>query len=170
MLTKFRQLKFGYTPIDFRQQQTDAAEQILISYIRSAAKFDMLTNVPATLEVFGLAKQYIGPSFREWMIFNFGGGAGMRAAFVRRIHAWIVGTTSARTVTNAVRLDLNRLQFLSDEGQLKLPTVFPAIDPTAPTTLNFNLVEDRHFFEMIAVLGPELTARFLLSLNGIRTT
>lgn len=168
MRNEYRRLKFGNVPVEWRAPQVEASEQILISYLRTAASFDLMADSTSAIEVYALAKNYIGKSFKDWLIANFNGGVGVRSSLVRRIVTWIEGKVSYKAITSEVRRDMNRLDFLRPENpQLATPIMYDDV-PSGDSILDFSKVKDRHFFEMIAVLGPELTAHFLLGLNGIR--
>lgn len=168
MRNEYRRLKFGSVPVEWRQPQVESAEQILISYLRSSGSFELAGDATPAIEIFAIAKQYIGKSFSHWLIANFNGGVGVRASLVRRIVAWVDGKVSYKAITSEVRRDMNRLDFLRAENpQLAIPIVAEP-DLSGDSSLDFSRIKDRHFFEMLAVLGPELTANFLLSLNGIR--
>ena len=170
MRNEFRRLKFGMVPVEWRQPQIDASEQTLISYLRASKDFSLLGDISSSLEVFTLAKQYIGSNFRDWLIANFNHGSGARASLVRRIVAWVKGGIPVRGLVSEIHRDIKRISFLQGvDPQLQIPIVFQnnPNDQTATSDLDFSIIEDRHFFELIAALGPELTAKFLLTLNGI---
>ena len=171
MRNEYRRLKFGVVPLEWRQPQVDAAEQILLSYLRSSKDFSLQNDVNSSLEIFTFARNYVGKNFKDWLIANFNNGTGTRASLVRRIVAWIDGKVSYKAITSEIRRDFNRIDFLiGPDPQLKTPFVFhnnPNMDDKGPG-LDFSNVDDRHLFEILAVIGPEMTAHFLLSLNGIR--
>ena len=171
MRNEYRRLKFGVVPAEWRQPQVDSAEQVLLSYLRTARDFSLQSDINASIEIFTLARHYIGKSFKDWLVANFNNGTGTRASLVRRIVAWVNGDVSYHALTGEVRRDLNRIDFLrGPDSQLKIPFVFDnaPVNKQGGPSISFDKVKDRHFFEIIAVLGPELTAHFLLSLNGIR--
>lgn len=169
MRDEYRRLKFGCCPADWRQPQVEASEQILLSYLKTSKGFGLTRDVPATLEIFGIAKQFVGKNFQSWLIANFNNGSGARAPLVRAIVAWSKGKISSRYLIGELRRDLGRIDFIPPaELQLAQPIIFNDHPTNGEETLSFAGVVDRHFFEMIGVFGPELTAHLLLSLNGIR--
>lgn len=167
MQNEFRRLKFGVVPSEFRGPQVDSCEQVLISYIRTAHDYSLQTDINATVEIFSYARKYIGKSFQEWLIANYNNGTGSRAGLVRRIVSWIEGKVTKQAITGEVKRDLNRIAYLDEGAQLATAFIFDN-SPSPNCNVNFAIVKDRHFFEILAILGPELTAQFLLSLNGIR--
>lgn len=169
MHDEYRRLKFGLVPVVWRQPQVDASEQILMSFLRTFRSFDMGNKVTPTLEVFGIAKQYVGNDFRNWLIANYNNGIGVRASLAKIILSWVNGKVSSPYVIQEVKRDLNRLDFLTPaDPQLSQPVIYDGRPGTNAGVLDFSPVKDRHFFEFITVLGPELTAHLLLSFNGIR--
>lgn len=169
MRDEYRRLKFGCCPADWRQPQVEASEQILLSYLKTSKGFGLTRDVPTTLEIFGIAKQFVGKNFQSWLIANFNNGTGARAPLVRAIVVWSKSKISSRYLIGEVRRDLGRIDFIPPvELQLSQPIVYNDLPVNGEESVDFSGIADRHFFEMIAVLGPELTAHLLLSLNGIR--
>lgn len=169
MRDEYRRLKFGCCPADWRQPQVEASEQILLSYLKTSKGFGLTRDVPATLEIFTIAKQFVGKNFQSWLIANYNNGSGARAPLVRAIVTWAKGKISSRYLIGEVRRDFGRIDFVPPvELQLAQPIVYNDTEIGHDESLDFSGVSDRHFFELIAVLGPELTAHLLLSLNGIR--
>lgn len=169
MRDEYRRLKFGCCPVDWRQPQVEASEQILLSYLKTSKGFGLTRDVPTTLEIFGIAKQFVGKNFQSWLIANFNNGTGARAPLVRAIVVWSKGNISSRYLIGEVRRDLGRIDFIPPvELQLAQPIIYNDAPVNGEEKVDFSKVSDRHFFEMISVLGPELTAHLFLSLNGIR--
>lgn len=170
MPNEYRRLLYGVVPLTLSNEQLEQSEQILISYLRTARDFSLMTDVNSSIEIFKIAKSYVGTSFKDWLIANFNNGVGTRASLVRRIIAWIEGKVSFKAVTSEVRRDLNRIDFLDkDDPQLVTPFIWHNNpNDKSQSNLDFSKVEDKHFFEMLSIMGPELTANFLLSLNGYR--
>lgn len=167
MHNEFRYLKYGLVPIDLDDKTLDRNEQILISYLRTAASFQLLLDTESSLEVFEIAKSYIGKNFANWLTANYRGGHGARALLCKTLLLWEKSKVSDRAILDSVVRDLNHIDFLK-KTETGLNNVI-GYDTTFPSsTLDFSKVKDELFFNFIAFLGPEMTAKFLLSLNGIK--
>lgn len=168
----FRRLRFGTVPFEFTDAQVMKAERFLVGYVRSCQQVAILTDVSATLEVFQLAKAYIGQDFKQWLTVNYNNGSGVRAPLCRAIAAWHHRTLSDRGLLSEVKRDLNRLSFIEGQfGQLAQMEVFnhtPAAPDVVEEVPRFTTITDKTFFEILALLGPELTAHFCLSMNGVK--
>lgn len=165
----FKRLQFGSVPVNFTTPQIDTTEQILISYLRGTSHVAVLLDTEATLEIFKLSRQYVGSNFRNWLIANYSNGSGTRAALCRAILNWVTGKVSSKAVTSEVRRDLNRIDFLkTTQDQVQVPFLYNGDEEAPNQNVSFDAIEDRHYFEFLGLLGPELTAHFLLSLDGIR--
>lgn len=165
----FKQLKFGMAPVTITPAKLAAREQILISYIRTCGSFYAQVDVEATAEIFGIAKEYVGRSFKLWVLANYMGGSGARAPLCRHIAAWVNGQIPGRIVIDSVRRDLDRLNFLNTpQEQVQSPIVSNLDENRYDNNTDFSNINDSHFFALLALLGPELTAHFCLSLSGIR--
>lgn len=171
-MTAFRRLRFGVGPFDFTEAQVINAERFLISYVRSCQQISVLIEVGPTLEVFQLAKAYIGQNFKQWLEANYNNGSGVRAGLCRAIAAWHHQKLSDKGLIGEVKRDISRLAFINDiYGQLPQPEVFsadPASCETQPQITTFDGITDKTFFELLALLGPELVAHLCLSLNGVK--
>lgn len=165
----FKRLKFGSVPISFTTPHIDTTEQILISYLRTTSYTGVLLDTEAALEVFKLSRAYIGSNFRNWLIANYANGSGARAALCKAIVNWTKYRVSGKAVTSEIRRDLNRIDFLkSTQDQVQFPILYNGSEDNDGPDVSFDGIEDRHYFEFLSLLGPELTAHFLLSLDGIR--
>lgn len=170
MQTEYRRLKFGLISANVRIPQVDSYEQILISYVKTSNEYLLQTEVEPTIDIFRIAREYVGPSFKNWLLANFENGIGARASLVRAILTWIKDDSSIKLVIGEINRDLNRLCNLKNiNDQLVLPIVY-STDFKQTKGLNFDLVTDKHFFDLLAGIGPELTAILLLSLDGINST
>lgn len=174
----FKQLKFGLAPVTITPEKLAAREQVLISYIKTCCSNSAQYDVEACVEVFNIAKEFIGQDFKLWIIANYKNGAGARAPLCKAITHWVSGKAHGRTVVETLRRDLDRLNFLkNNEEQVQTPITHHlktkhmgdyAGEEHVRSNIDFNVIKDRHFFEFLALLGPELTAHFCLSLDGIR--
>lgn len=168
MQNEFRRLKFGLVPADMREPHIESAEQILISYLRTCGAGNLMSDSVSAIEVYSIAKRYIGKNFKNWVLANFNSGVGVRASLARKLVLWADNKTYMKGITGEVRRDLNRLDFLKTSNpQLQTQIIYDDT-PGGSSTIDVSNVTDRLFYEFITGMGPELTAHFLLSLNGIR--
>lgn len=167
---EFRRLRFGTVPSTFTDAQVISAERFLVSYVRSCSQVSILTEIEPTLEVFQLARLYIGSSFKNWLVANYANGSGVRASFCKAIAAWAKGTLSDKAVIAEIKRDLNRLSFINENyGQLPAPIVYEEnVNTNEQEQIGLTSVTDKTFFDLLALIGPELTAYLCLSLNGVR--
>ena len=166
MPNEYRYLTFGIVPVDFNNQQLEVTETIFKSFLRTNASFNLLSNTESHLEIFKLAKQYIGNDFRKWCIVNYRDSSGSRSGLIKSIVNWIRGSVSTRGLISAINVDLNRIDFL-DTTEKKPDTSIIFNDRNKNKAMNFDDVQDIHFFKLLSVIGPELTAKLFLSFNGI---
>lgn len=167
-MAEFKRLKFGLVPVGFIQPHINDAETIFISYLKTCGGADIQYDVNATLEIFKLASKYIGPRFKDWLIVNFSNGSGARAALCKAILNWVNGDVSSKAVTSEINRDFSRIDFLdSYQDQLEIPYVYKT-DGQLDANISFDKITDRNFYDFLALIGPELTAHFCLSLNGVR--
>lgn len=167
MPNEFRYLRFGLVDSSFNDKELEVTERILRSYLRTAASMNMDNHVESAMEVFTLAKQYIGKDFSAWCSANYRNGGGARASLIKIIKLWIAGEVSGKLVISEIKKDVNRIEFLENDEEVLDPAIIYNDREFSNVSLKFNDVTDAHFFGLLALLGPELTAIFLLSLNGI---
>lgn len=167
---EYRRLRFGVVPVSLTDAQIISAERFLISYVRSCSQITVLTEVEPTLEVFQLAKLYIGSSFKHWLIANYSNGSGVRSSFCKAVATWSKGELSDKAVIAEIKRDLNRLSFITENyGQLPAPVIYDInVDYNMQEQIGLNNIADKTFFDLLALIGPELTAYLCLSLNGVR--
>lgn len=172
MASEFKYLKFGLAPITLDVVGKGNAEQVFKSFLASYDNFQLIEDSQAHAEVFAMAKRYIGSNFRNWLIVNFRNGGGARKELARKIVGFINGRIAGRMVISQIKIDFNRIQNLSVKGD---PIVSSIIYDEYDTARNkwlvedvdFSNVEDRHMYDFFALIGPELTAKFCLSMDGI---
>lgn len=167
-MAEFKRLKFGLVPIGFIQPHINDAEKTFISYLKSCGGTDIQYDVNVTTEIFKLAHKYVGSNFKNWLIANFSNGSGARASLCKAILNWSNGEVSSKAVTSEINRDFSRIDFLNSyQEQLEVPYIYKK-DGQLNTNVSFDKITDRNFYEFLALIGPELTAHFCLSLNGVR--
>ena len=172
MATEFKYLKFGLVPIDFDAGTLESSERIINSFLSSWNSYVLLENAQAQAEIFAITRRYIGKNFRNWLIVNYREGVGARKELVRKIVGYIAGRLSARTITSQIKIDMNHIQNTSKGGEvIKTSILFDDVEQANNRWLvdeiDFSIVEDRHLYDFLAVIGPELAAKFCLSMDGI---
>lgn len=172
MSKDFRHAQFGLVPAELTLQRMEACETILKSFLKNVNKLNLLGNVESHQEVFSIAKEYIGEDFKNWLYVNFWNGNGARKELARKIVAYVDGKVSGKAVTSQVRVDINRLGYHVSGRPTTTPILYDEYDPVRNNfkieNVDFSNIEDRHFYDFIALLGPELTCAFLLSINGVQ--
>lgn len=167
-MIEYKRLKFGLAPVDFIQPHINDAEKIFISYLKTCGGTDVQYDINATMEIFKLANKYIGPNFRDWLIVNYSNGSGPRASLCKAILSWVNGDVSTKAVTTEIQRDLSRIDFLNSyQEQLEIPYIYRSAGQLEGN-ITFDKIIDRNFYDLLALIGPELTAHFCLSLNGVR--
>lgn len=171
MTKEFRHTRFGMVPSELTDAKMDMNEQIFKSYLASATKFDLMSDADTHTEVFSIATQYIGTSFRNWLYVNFRNGNGPRKELVRKIIAYINGDISGQALISQVKMDNARLTFLKPAAQINTPILFdeynPETDNFVVNEVDFKGVREDHLYEFFTLIGPELAAKFCLSVNGV---
>lgn len=171
MSKEFRYTRFGMVPSELTDAKMDMNEQIFKSYLASATKFDLMSDADIHTEVFSIATQYIGNSFRNWLYVNFRNGNGPRKELVRKIVGYIKGEISGQSVISQLKIDISRINYLKPGTPLSTPILFdeynPEKDDFTVQDVNFKNIREDHLFEFFALIGPELTAKFCLSIDGV---
>jgi len=172
MATEFKYLKFGLVPAAFDNGILENNERIIKAFINSWNSGLLQTDISAHAEVFGITKRYIGESFRNWLIVNFRDGGGARRELARKIAGYLNGRMSGSTVITQLKIDLNRIQNMSNNGDpIPQPIIYDVQQGAATRfvveDVDFSNIEDRHFYDVMALIGPELAAKFCLSMDGI---
>lgn len=172
MATEFKHLKFGLVPADFDTSTLENTEVIIKSFLASLNDYSLMEDASAHSEVFVAARRYVGKNFRNWLIVNFRAGGGARKELARKIAGWIGGKLAGRVVINQLKIDISSLKSTSVRGDpIKLSIIFNEYDAVRDgfivENVDFSFIEDRHFYDFIALIGPELAAKFCLSMDGI---
>lgn len=172
MATEFKYLKFGLVPVDFNAGILEGSERIINSFLKSWNAFTLLEDSSAHAEIFAITRRYIGPNFRNWLIVNFREGGGARKELARKIAGYIHGRLPGRAVLSQLTIDFNRLQGQSVRGEvIRTSIIFDpqnaARDDFKIEDVSFAGIEDKHFYDFMALIGPEMAAKFCLSLDGI---
>jgi hypothetical protein len=172
MATEFKYLKFGLVPVDFNAGILEGSERILNSFLKSWAGFKLLEDSVSHTEVFSVTRRYIGPDFRNWLIVNFRHGGGARKELARKIAGYIQGRLSGRHVLSQLKMDFNRLHGISSRGETIRTTIIydeysESRNHFKVEDVSFDDIQDHHFYDFMALIGPELAAKFCLSLDGI---
>jgi hypothetical protein len=171
MATEFKYLKFGLVPANFDNGILENNERIINSFLKGWGSYQLLGDAQAHAEIFDITRRYIGANFRNWLIVNFRNGGGARKELARKIVGYIAGRFSGTVVINQLNIDFNRIQNMSVKGE-PIPTslIYNAHQDTVSyqvEDVDFSVVEDRHFYDFMALIGPELAAKFCLSMDGI---
>ena len=172
MATEFKYLKFGLVPVSMDAAGKESAEQVFKSFLGALDNFQLTTDSQAHAEVFAVAKRYIGSHFRNWLIVNFRNGGGARKELARKIVGFIDGRLAGRMVISQIKIDLNRIQNMSHNGEaMPQSIVYDEYDCArnkwCVDEVDFSVVDDRHMYDFFALIGPELTAKFCLSMDGV---
>ncbi|QDB70268.1 hypothetical protein CF8_0100 [Aeromonas phage CF8] len=171
MAKDFRHARFGLVPIELTDARMEGNEQILKSFLKTFNTFSLLSNADSHAEVFSIAKEYIGDDFRNWCYVNFRMGSGARKELVRKMVGYINGTISFKSINGQLRQDFNKLNIARPGTQIQVPIIYDEYDPRRDQFkvegVDFSNIEDRHLYDILAAMGPELTAKFLLSLDGV---
>lgn len=166
----FKRVSFGFVPTGFTNNAMSNAEQILLSYVRSTqSDFNVLTDVESAIEVVEIAKRYFGDNFRDWLIANYSNGSGSRATFCNSVVNWVNKKVSGKAVITEIKRDLNRLNYLDEyQSQSQSNLIVNNNSDCLYHNTRFDTIEKRHFYSLVALLGPELLAHLCLSISGIR--
>lgn len=172
MATEFKYLKFGLVPATFDNSTLESSERVINSFLGTWSSFSLADDTASHIEIFSIARRYIGGNFRNWLIVNFRDGGGARKELVRKIIGYIDGRLPGRAVVGQVKIDLNRIQNLSKNGDVIRTSIIYDEYQTSRNQfrvedVDFSIVEDRHFYDWMALIGPELAAKFCLSMDGI---
>lgn len=171
MAKDFRHARFGLVPLDMTDARMEANEQILKSFLKTFDSVGLLSNAESHAEVFSIASEYIGGDFRNWCFVNFRMGVGARRELIRKIVAYINGKVSFKAITGQLRQDFSRLNMSKPGTQIQVPVMYNDYDPVRDKfkieDVDFSNIENRHLYDVLAVMGPELTAKFLMSLDGV---
>lgn len=172
MATEFKYLKFGLVPANFDNGILENNERIINSFLASWGQFQLLSDAGAHAEIFGITRRYIGASFRNWLIVNYRNGGGARKELARKIVGYIAGRLPGSVVINQVKIDLNRISNISRAGEVIHTSIIydehqENRNNYKVEDIDFSIIEDRHFYDWMALIGPELAAKFCLSLDGI---
>uniref|UniRef100_A0AAU8L0G2 Uncharacterized protein n=1 Tax=Pantoea phage Survivor TaxID=3232176 RepID=A0AAU8L0G2_9CAUD len=172
MASEFKYLKFGLVPLSLDHMGKTTAEQVFKSFLSSYDDFQLIDDSQAHAEVFAMAKRYIGSDFRNWLIVNFRNGGGARKELARKIVGFINGRIAGRMVISQIKIDFNRIQNLSIKGEpIGTSIIYDQYDTARNKWLvedvDFSAIEDRHVFDFFALIGPELAAKFCLSMDGV---
>lgn len=172
MASEFKYLKFGLAPVALDIVGKGNAEQVFKSFLAALDNFQLIDSSASHTEVFATAKRYIGVNFRNWLIVNFRDGSGARKELVRKIVGFISGRSAGRMVISQIKIDFNRIQNLSINGDpIRTSIVYDeydaARDKWCVDDVDFSIIEDRHMYDFFALIGPELCAKFCLSMDGI---
>lgn len=167
-MNNFRYLKFGIVPENFTQSDVQTAEQILISYVRLYQRGTVDTNVPLMLEVFNIAKRYIGPDFQSWVRVNYRSGIGSRRELSKYIKLWLERKTPGLFVIERVKIDLARSAVsVNNTEQLRQPILVDDLNANPTEEIDFSGITNEDMYHFFSLLGPDLLAKFCLNLNGI---
>lgn len=172
MATEFKHLKFGLVPSSFDTATLENSETIIKAFLAQFAGYKLMDDASAHAEIFITTRRYIGADFRNWLIVNFRNGGGARKELCRKIVGWIDGRLSERTVLNQLGIDINSLKGVSLRNEpIKTSVIYneydSARDQFKVENVDFSIIEDRHFYDFMALIGPELAAKFCLSMDGI---
>lgn len=171
MAKDFRHARFGLVPSDLTDHRMEANELILKGFLKTFNQFNLLSNADSHQEVFIIAKEYIGDDFRSWLYVNFRNGIGARRELARKIVGYICGTQSGNAVTTQLQQDIGMLKLTPPGRQATLPILYDeraaAYEDFRIDNVDFTQIENRHLYDIFALLGPEMTAKFILSIDGV---
>lgn len=172
MATEFKHLKFGLVPSDFDTATLENTEVVIKSFLSSFNSYKLMEDSSAHSEIFVATRRYIGKNFRNWLIVNFRQGGGARKELARKIAGWINGKLAGRVVISQLKTDFIALKTDSPRGEpIKTAVIFSEYDSAQDgfkvDDVDFSFIEDRHFYDFVGLIGPELAAKFCLSMDGI---
>lgn len=172
MSKEFRHLKFGVVPVTMDSSALEGSTQILKSFLSSYDGFNLIDDTESHKEVFAVTRRYVGTDFRNWLIVNFRNGNGARRELCRKIAGWVAGKYVGRVVVDQIKMDLSKLNYLKPtDTQIKTAILYDdyseSCNKWVVDAVDFSVIEDRHFYDFMALIGPELAAKFTLSLDGI---
>lgn len=172
MAKEFKYLKFGLVPSTLTGSELENTETIVKAFLAQFQSYELMDTTGAHIEIFVQARKYVGVNFRNWLIVNFRHGSGARRELCRVIAGWINGTLSERTVINQLKIDINALKGQSINGApIKTSIIYNESEDGRADWIvdkvDFSGIEDRHFYDWMALIGPELAAKFCLSMDGI---
>lgn len=172
MATEFKHLKFGLVPAALDTSAVENSEAVAKSFLDTYNGFGLMQDINSHIEVFQVMRRYIGQDFRNWLIVNFRNGAGARKELVRKIVGYVDGRLPGRAVIGQLNIDFNRIQHMSANGEpIKTSIIYDEYDESRNKyrveDIDFKIIEDRHFYDFLALIGPELAAKFIMSMDGI---
>lgn len=172
MATEFKHLKFGLVPASFNGSTLENTETIVKAFLAQWQGYELVDDSNAHIEIFAQARKYIGENFRNWLIVNFRQGGGSRRELCRKIAGWIAGDLSDQTVITQLKIDINSLKTTSiNMMPIKTSVIYDDYsvgqNKWQVDNIDFSIIEDRHFYDFMALIGPELAAKFCLSMDGI---
>lgn len=172
MATEFKHLKFGLVPAGFDSATLESSETVINSFLSSFNSYKLMDDSSAHSEVFVVTRRYIGANFRNWLIVNFRNGGGARKELARKIVGYINGTLPGSVVINQLKIDISCLKDVAPRGEpIRTAIIYDEFslirDQFKVENVDFSKVEDRHLYDFLALIGPELAAKFCLSLDGI---
>lgn len=171
MAKEFRHARFGLVPASFTDQRMEGNEQILKSFLKGVNGFNLINNAESHIEVFTIAKEYIGDDFRSWLYVNYRSGSGARKDLVRAIVGYVNGNLSIRNVTTQMKIDLGKIAYIKPGKQIQTPIIYDEYDARRDgftvEDISFNTIQNRNIMDLFAAIGPELTAKFCLSIDGV---
>lgn len=168
----YRHLKFGSICASQTQANIIQDQAVLRGFLNSFQSMDLHNSKEAHFEVYNIAKAYIGKNFRHWLLANYHNGSGARKDFVATFVNYVNGKVPGRTVITQLKNDTRRIPYLGNtvNGQLQTPIVFDGrsnANEKAYAELDFSQVHDYHVYDLFALVGPQLLAQLILSLDGI---
>ncbi|AEV89545.1 putative virion structural protein [Pseudomonas phage OBP] len=172
MATEFKHLKFGLVPSALDMGVVENSETVAKSFLDAFNGFGLMQDNNSHVEVFQVMRRYIGKDFRNWLIVNFRHGAGARKELVRKIVGYVEGRISGRSVIGQLNIDFNRIQHISANGEpITTSIIYDEYDESRNKyrveDVDFNSIDDRHLYDFMALIGPEMAAKFILSMDGI---
>lgn len=172
MVTEFKYLKFGLVPANFDTGILENNERIINSFLGAWNEFQLMNDSGSHAEIFGITRRYIGESFRNWLIVNFRNGGGARKELARKIVGYIAGRLPGSVVISQIKIDFNRISNISHNGEVIHTSIIydehqEYRNRYQIENVDFSIIEERHFYDWMALIGPELAAKFCLSMDGI---
>lgn len=172
MATEFKYLRFGLVPSDFTNSDLENGELVIRSFLKTFNDYQLMTDVAAHSEIFLITRRFVGANFRNWLMVNFRHGGGARKELVRKIAGYINGTLPGSVVINQLKIDINGLRGATSRGEpIRTPIIYNQFnegrDHFKVENVDFSKIEDRNLYDFLALIGPELAAKFCLSLDGI---
>lgn len=172
MASEFKHLKFGLVPASLDAGAIEASEQIFKSFLKAQGTFNLMDDSESHIEVFAVAKSYIGNNFRNWLLVNFRNGGGARKELARKFAGYVDNRRiPGRAVIAQVKIDLNRISHTSVGDTIKTAIIYDEYQESRNAyrveDVSFAHIENRHMYDFFALLGPELISKFCLSLEGV---